>query len=179
MKKRTPIAFLTDNREAVLSLYRRNENKPGKTWESLREVLPGLERSMSFNTFKQYLSVFAGVAEEFEGLAKARETVIQELYSANAELEKRAKNALERLGEIERSNDGDGTGGVREPNESDNAKRVSGWNVQKAKDGYYRCYRKIGGRVRTIYIGRTLDIPKARRRIKEKEEKLGLYNSCT
>ncbi|MCP4751364.1 MAG: hypothetical protein GY866_10755 [Proteobacteria bacterium] len=126
MRKRTPIAFLTDNRDAALSLYRRNDNKPGKTWESLLEELPGLERSMSFNTFKQYLSVFAGVAVEFEGLANARETVVQELYNANAELEKRATEIQERLEGIERNGIGNDTEIVRKPDESKNAKRVSG-----------------------------------------------------
>ncbi len=131
---------------------------------------------MSFNTFKWYLSVFAGVAAEFADLVMVRETLVQELYDKNAELEKRAESTLERLDASERSGDGNGTEGVREPDESENAKHVSGWNARKAKDGYYRCYGRIGGRVRTIYIGRTLDVSKARRRIKEKEEKLGLYN---
>ncbi len=53
-------------------------------------------------------------------------------------------------------------------------KRISGWSVQKATDGYYRCYRKIDKRVHSIYIGKELNMKKARRRIKEKEIALGL-----
>ena len=53
-------------------------------------------------------------------------------------------------------------------------KKINGWNIQKAKDGYYRCYRKINNQVHSIYIGKTLDIQKAQRRINEKENKLEL-----
>jgi hypothetical protein len=52
------------------------------------------------------------------------------------------------------------------------AKKIAGWNVQRSKDGYYRVYRKIRGKVRSIYIGRELDIEKANRRIAEKEKEL-------
>ena len=52
------------------------------------------------------------------------------------------------------------------------ARKIAGWNVQRSKDGYYRVYRKIRGKVRSIYIGRELDIEKANRRIAEKEEEL-------
>ena len=56
-------------------------------------------------------------------------------------------------------------------------KRISGWTVQKAKDGYFRCYRKIRNRVRCIYVGKVFDEAKARDRIIEKEKELGLYKS--
>jgi len=55
-----------------------------------------------------------------------------------------------------------------------NPKRIGGWNVQKSKDGYYRCYRKIAKRVHSVYIGKDLDLKKAQGRIKEKEKALGL-----
>lgn len=55
-----------------------------------------------------------------------------------------------------------------------NPKRIDGWNVQKSKDGYYRCYRKIAKRVHSVYIGKDLDLKKAQGRIEEKEKTLGL-----
>jgi hypothetical protein len=51
-------------------------------------------------------------------------------------------------------------------------KKVGRWNAQRSKDGYYRLYRKIGGRVHSIYVGKELDIDKAERRIADKERKL-------
>ncbi len=61
---------------------------------------------------------------------------------------------------------------IQNPCEEISAKKIAGWNVQRSKDGYYRVYRKIRGKVRSIYIGRELDIEKANRRIAEKEEEL-------
>ena len=52
--------------------------------------------------------------------------------------------------------------------------RICGWNVQKSKDGYYRCYRKIAKRVHSVYIGKDLDLKRAQVRIAEKEKTLGL-----
>ncbi len=57
-------------------------------------------------------------------------------------------------------------------------KKIGRWNVQRSKDGYYRLYRKIGGKVRSIYIGKELDIEKAVRRIAEKENKLPGFNTA-
>ncbi|MFZ0929177.1 MAG: hypothetical protein WAN11_11290 [Syntrophobacteraceae bacterium] len=51
-------------------------------------------------------------------------------------------------------------------------KKIGRWNAQRSKDGYYRLYRKIGGRVHSIYVGKELDIDKAESRIADKERKL-------
>jgi len=59
------------------------------------------------------------------------------------------------------------------------SKRIAGWNAQLSKDGYYRLYRKIKGRVHSIYIGKELDIDKAHKRIAEKERQLLGLNSAT
>ena len=52
-------------------------------------------------------------------------------------------------------------------------KRVDSWTVQKSKDGYYRCYRKIGKKLHSVYIGKSFEIEKAKKRIAEKERGLG------
>ncbi len=33
-------------------------------------------------------------------------------------------------------------------------KSVLGWSVQKSKDGYFRCYRKVNNRVHYIFVMR-------------------------
>ncbi len=58
-------------------------------------------------------------------------------------------------------------------------KKIGRWNAQRSKDGYYRLYRKIGGRVHSIYVGKELDIDKAQRRIADRERKLLTPNSAT
>jgi hypothetical protein len=56
-------------------------------------------------------------------------------------------------------------------------KRILGWNVRKAKDGYYRCYRKINNRVHSLYLSKTIDVQTAQQRIQEKEKNVKLDNS--
>ncbi|HYA41982.1 MAG TPA: hypothetical protein VEF34_11800 [Syntrophobacteraceae bacterium] len=51
-------------------------------------------------------------------------------------------------------------------------KKIGRWNAQRSRDGYYRLYRKIGGRVHSIYIGKHLDLDKAEKRIADKEREL-------
>jgi hypothetical protein len=51
-------------------------------------------------------------------------------------------------------------------------KKIGGWNAQRSRDGYYRLYRKIGGRVHSIYIGKELDVAKAEKKIAEREREL-------
>ncbi len=58
-------------------------------------------------------------------------------------------------------------------------KKVGRWNAQRSKDGYYRLYRKIAGRVHSIYVGKELDIDKAQRRIADKESKLFVSDPVT
>jgi uncharacterized small protein (DUF1192 family) len=52
------------------------------------------------------------------------------------------------------------------------SKRIGRWSAQQSKDGYYRLYRKIRGRVYSIYVGRDLDINKAQKKIAQKEKEL-------
>jgi len=59
----------------------------------------------------------------------------------------------------------------------DSPKKISGWNVRKSNDGYYRCYRKIKSKVHCIYIGKDFNKGKILSRIAEKERYLGLSMS--
>jgi len=51
-------------------------------------------------------------------------------------------------------------------------KKIGRWNAQRSRDGYYRLYRKIRGRVYSIYIGKELDVQKAERKIADREREL-------
>ena len=61
---------------------------------------------------------------------------------------------------------------IHNPERRASPKKIGRWNAQLSKDGYYRLYRKIGGRVHSIYVGKELDIDKAERRIADRERKL-------
>jgi len=219
----TPIAFLIEHRKTILNQYRQNDCKAKKAWVSLEKILPQLSESMSFNTFKQYLSVFVAVTngldkviQERDALIHSRDNLLKGLKATTkqktqlegqvdelttrldkviqdrAEVTQSRQNLLKDLkkttkqrakleaqvGELSTRLDK-----VIQTQAMDTAvingldkkpNRICGWNVQKSKDGYYRCYRKIAKRLHSVYIGKELDLKKAQARITEKEKALRL-----
>jgi len=167
MEKSTPISFLIENKETILQSFYQNGNKPKKSWQSLQKILPELNQTMRFNTFKQYLSVFAALSPELDRVTQKLEEAIKQ----KKELEGKVKTFKKELDKVTQTGKIDPQ--VRQKLDNQ-PKRIDGWSVQKSKDGYYRCYRKIENRVHSIYIGKALDLEKARRCITEKEKALRL-----
>ena len=175
----TPITFLIAHRKTILDQYRQNGSKPKKAWVSLLKILPQLSESMSFNTFKQYMSVFVSVTngldkviQERDALIHSRDNLLKDLKittKQRAQLESQIDELNTRLDKVIQTQAID-TSIVNGLDKK--TKRISGWNVQKSKDGYYRCYRKIAKRVHSVYIGKDLDLKKAQVRIAEKEKAL-------
>ena len=58
-----PIEFLLKHRDAILRTRSMLNNSIKQTWDALKDELPELSEAMSYNTFKQYLTVFAEVVE--------------------------------------------------------------------------------------------------------------------
>ncbi|RLD23665.1 MAG: hypothetical protein DRI70_09045 [Bacteroidetes bacterium] len=52
---------------------------------------------------------------------------------------------------------------------------IDGWTVRLSFDGYYRMYKTIEGRTESLYLGKSLDFKKARRKIAKKEKELGVF----
>ena len=44
---------------------------------------------------------------------------------------------------------------------------ISGWSIQQDRHGYFRAFRKIGGKLKAIYLGKSLDGAEERIRAKE------------
>jgi hypothetical protein len=166
----SPIEFLMEHRKLILQQYRQNDSKAKKAWESLQKILPRLSVAMSFNTFKQYMSVFMVVTNGLDKVIQDRDEIIEKLKIENGNLNRRLKEATQRLDKVIQTESIEASVIQRLDK---NPKRISGWNVQKSKDGYYRCYRKIAKRLHSVYIGKDLDLEKARIRITEKEKTLG------
>ena len=59
--------------------------------------------------------------------------------------------------------------------ESTGTRRITGWTVRADKRGFYRAYRKINGRTRSIYLGRSLDGAETKIRAWE-ESQAGSYD---
>jgi chromosome segregation ATPase len=219
----SPIAFLIEHRKAIVQQYRQHDSKPKKTWASLQKILPQLSECMRFNTFKQYMSVFAVVTNGLDKVIQERDEVIQsqdsllndlkittqqktQLEEQVDELEIRLDKVIQNRDEVIQSRENllnDLKITTRQKTQLEEQvdelktrldkvihtqaldaavihgldkkpKRICGWNVQKSKDGYYRCYRKIAKRVHSVYIGKDLDLKKAQVRITKKENALGL-----
>jgi hypothetical protein len=167
----SPIEFLMAHRKIILKKYRQNDSKPKKTWQCLQQVLPQLSESMSFNTFKQYMSVFVSVTNGLDKVIQSRNNLLIDLTKQKDQLESQVNELKTRLDKVIQT---DRIDPAVIKGLDKNPKRISGWNVQKSKDGYYRCYRKIAKRLHSIYIGKNLDLKKAQVRIAEKEKKIGL-----
>ncbi len=168
MIKERPIDFITNHKDLILESYQQNNHKPKITWYLLQEKLPKISQQMSFNTFKQYVTVYYAAYQQF----KEKEERLKMLKNEHINLNNQVKKLEKKLYKVTQKSTNQTL--VRQKLDSD-LKKIAGWNVQQAKDGYYRCYRKIKKKVHTIYIGKTLDVKKARKRIKEKENALRLY----
>jgi hypothetical protein len=170
----SPIAFLIEHSKTIVQQYRHHDSKPKKTWASLQKILPQLSECMSFNTFKQYMSVFAVVTNGLDKVIQERDRLLNDLKittKQKTQLEGQVDELKTRLDKVIHTQALDAAvihGLDKKP------KRICGWNVQKSKDGYYRCYRKIAKRVHSVYIGKDLDLKKAQVRITKKEKALGL-----
>lgn len=169
-----PIQLLMKHRRTVIDSFFDNDRRPQKTWNDLSRLLPELKESMSFNTFKQYVSILAAVSFELDTVRQEKTELAEQLdkiEQQKSQLEKRIR-VLEK-GYTEVAGRTQSKRSVRQ--ESKQApRRVMGWSVQQSKDGYYRCFRKIEGRVHCIYIGKSMVVKTARLKIREKEMALGI-----
>lgn len=132
--------------------------------------------------------MLAAMAKEFTGRGRRRagvenfpaeracqviETLFRELKklrAVNAEIEKARRLEvagmaadLKRLRAVKQSvKQSEGAGAA-----------LDGWSVQRS-GGYHRLFKRIGGRVRGIYLGKTFDREKARAKIAEKLTEWGV-----
>lgn len=174
MKKNNPVEFLMLHQKAVLAAYECHNRSPKKTWDSLEKSLPGLKEAMSKNTFTQYVSVFALMMSNQNQVMQEKADVIQELDKKEKEVAELAQTVDELKTRLSQKKTDDERKPKTERNTNHPPKRIEGWNVQRSKDGYYRCYRKIANRVHSVYIGKTMDLDKARQKVLEKENEVRL-----
>ena len=199
----SPLSFIVKHENTILATYEQNNAKPKDTWASLEQALPQLSQKMTFNTFRQYMPLFAFMKAELDKVRRDRvehlklekKQLNQQLRDADRKLDKVIQNrdeilknlaqALEQKARLETELKQRDTklDSVRQENPAksrdrqklDNeSKRIRGWSVQHSKDGYYRCYRKIDNRLHSVYLGKQLDVRDAENRIISKEKSLGL-----
>ena len=168
MNTSSPFSFLLDNRQLIARAHTQSAGKTKDTWQVLQKTLPELSKLMSFNTFKQYVAALLMAAKELDKVVHKLDQALRQ----NAALQDQLGHLT---AELDRVRQAPKELKSTAPLPDKMLKRIEGWNVQRAKDGYYRCYRKINKRVYCLYIGKILDVEKTKGRIRQKEKQLGLY----
>jgi hypothetical protein len=168
MNPSSPFSFLLDNRQLIAQTHTQSSGKTKIAWQELQKTLPELSKLMSFNTFKQYVAALLMAANELDKVIHKLDQALRQ----NAALQDQLGHLTAQLDKVRQTPKE--VGSTAAPPDKV-LKRIEGWNVQRAKDGYYRCYRKINNRLHCLYIGKILDVEKTKGRIQQKEKQLGLY----
>jgi len=146
----SPFQILMKHRSIILPIHKKETTIP-KTYKKLLEVLPEI-KDIKFNTFKQYMPRLIEIADQLDEETKV-------LVQENTELEK----SLQSL-KIKADQSCENKPGKKI--------KVDEWNVVQGSDGYFRANRKIKGKVVSVYLGKKLNVEKAREKIRLKLEKL-------
>ncbi len=121
-----PFQYMITKREIILQAISEESTLPG-AWKALTEQVPEIEHVIRFNTFK----VYARILVKFGQVIDEKETELDKVRQEVDSLKKAP---------------------VKQQEESA-PKRFKGWGVQLNR-GYYRLFKKIGGKVKWIYIGK-------------------------
>jgi len=160
-----PIEFLIQNLDVIISVFHSCDCKPKKTWEALIDqnnsetIIPKLSQIMSYNTFKQYLSVLAAI-NSIERDSKNKK--LSKLRQVIAEQEKELGSLRNKQDEMK----------LKLSKLRHKSNNFDGWTVRLTPKGYYNLCKSFDGKVETIYIGKKFNPQKAREKISEKLTKL-------
>ena len=163
-EKKNPVQILIEKRESVIGAYEAGKGPKG-AWNVLEKEVPEIAESMTFNTFKQYVTPFVQIAAEYE-------SKLQEVSQEVHKLREREREVLERLESASKTPKKEGSQEVH----NKRIENINGWNIYRNKDGYFRMHRKYGGLAHSIYLGKVFDREKAIAKIEAKEKELGIQN---
>jgi hypothetical protein len=139
----TPLDLILDHLDAVREAFAEGRG-PKAAWERLGQTCPAVG-AVEFNTFRTRAPLVLAVADR-----------LHKDYAARLDKVTQERGALE-------------TAGAGVPQVTQAAmqppRTFEGWSVQVGADGYTRLHKKIGGKVRSLYIGRGWNEGKARERI--------------
>jgi len=187
------LEIMVQHQDRVLTIYREAKNAR-IAFEQLSKDLPEIS-TMGFNTFRQYVCVMDKLAiatqsgdsdkqlaianheltellvianNQIQELAVANKNLTEQLAIANAEL-------TEKLATVSHDNnlaiatkklsaEGEGT----EVSPKIDNQKIAGWNVTPFR-GYYRAFRRINGKLHSLYLGKYLIDAETKIRAKEKQ----------
>jgi hypothetical protein len=147
----TPVQFLLEHRDAVLSAF---EGSGKKTWSTLSIQLPEITNVMALNSFRVLIRPFVETCRFFDDRLNKLNIKIDELNKTVNGLNEKLNTEHElniRLNIFDGLNS--------ELNiEAEQVKQklnIAGWTVAKS-GGYFRAFKKIKGRVYGVHLGRNL-----------------------
>jgi septal ring factor EnvC (AmiA/AmiB activator) len=159
------------------------------------EVKHGLAKDDKLNTVRQVLEAvrqelnikreeLAKVIQELDQVKQELANSQSELYRVKQELEE-VKQKLdkseelntvsqERLDKVIQSEQVSQKLNKHDPGSKVKQRlSIADWNIQQDRQGYYRAFKKIGGKLRAVYLGRSLEGAEDRIRAKEAEVRQG------
>lgn len=137
--------------------------------QELEAVKQELDRTNELNKVRQ--TELDQVKQELNRQAELNKVIQAELDRVKQERDevKQELDRSERLNkviqidtvkqELDRTEERE-AGNMIEQDKADTVKQklnIAGWNIQQGKDGYYRAFRKIGGKLRAVYLGKSID----------------------
>jgi hypothetical protein len=139
----TPVEILMKHRNRVHQVYLENGSWT-TTYETLSAQIFELAE-MSVATFKRYAEIMI----EFNKSINSDE----ELTAVKQELEQ-VKQELKKIQGVNPA--------------AKQGINISGWSIQESK-GYFRAFRKMGGKMYAVYLGKTLENAEAKIGMKEQQ----------
>jgi len=166
--KNKAVDFVVEHLGAVLAVYQDNDSHEIAWLNLSKVVLPEIAEVMDFQTFKNYSEIVCGLNEkvpflyvmdrlaELEHVKKELcelQLINKQLNTANAQQE--TKKATEQENDT--------------LNTDKQKMIIAGWSVQESR-GYFRAFKRIAGKMKGVYLGKTLE--DAEQKIRNKEKKL-------
>jgi hypothetical protein len=140
------------------------------SWAKVYDSLPEMA-GMSLATFKQYAPILLELNKQLNNIERLNNELNNnvELKTVKQELEQ-VKQELNRLKELntELNNQLELNITVKQETVKQGL-NIAGWNVQES-GGYFRAFKKVAGKMKAVYLGKTLE--DAEKKIQAKQKQL-------
>jgi len=158
-----PVEILVLHRARIQQLFSETGSWP-KTYETMKNEFSEFA-GMSLATFKQYSPILIELNKQLNNEERLNSGLNNdaELNTVKQELET-VKQELNRLQELN-------TGlNIQVKHETvKHGLNIAGWSIQESK-GYFRAFRKMGGKMQAVYLGKNLD--DAEQKIQSKQSQI-------
>lgn len=177
----TAIEFIVEHLGAILAAYQETESNK-TAWERLKGIIPEIEQAMSFETFRKYSSILLVLNAKLNipyllesldelNMVKQLNTELNKQIELNTELNSNAElnTVKQELDAVKHELNKLNSQGLNIQVKQEAVKHglnIGGWSVQES-GGYFRAFKKVGGKMYAVYLGKNLDDAETKIRTKE------------